>query len=147
MRHDDAKPIPRAALALGWSGVIPFAALGLAAILGLALPVPALPALAAYGTAILSFMGGAQWGLAMRSAAGARGYAVSVLPALLGWIALLLPGRPGLVLLAVGFALLLAYDLWTVRRREAPPWYASLRWQLTGAVVVVLLATAVLARP
>jgi hypothetical protein len=139
--------IPGAVLALGWAGVIPFAGLALAAVAGIALPLVPLPALAAYGTAILSFMGGAQWGLAMRTAAGARGYAVSVLPALLGWVALLLPARPGLVLLAAGFALLLGYDLWTVRRGEAPAWYAHLRAQLTGAVVLILLAAALLARP
>lgn len=142
-----ADAVPRAALVLGWSGVIPFAGLALAAILGLALPVSPLFALAAYATAILSFMGGAQWGLAMDSGAGLRGYAVSVLPALAGWVALFLPVRPGLVLLAAGFAALLAYDLWTVRRGEAPPWYARLRSQLTGAVVVILLAAALLARP
>jgi hypothetical protein len=136
-----------AVLALGWAGAIPFAALGFAASAGLALPFAPVPALAGYGTAILSFMGGAQWGLAMRGPAGLRGYVVSVLPALLAWIALLLPARPGLVLLAAGFAALLAYDLFTVRRGEAPPWYAPLRAQLTGAVVLILLATAALAHP
>ena len=33
---------------------------------------------------------------------------------------------------------LLAYDLWTIRQGYAPGWYASLRWQLTTAVVVLL---------
>ncbi len=138
--------LPASALALGWAGVIPFAGLALAAILGIALPVAPAFALAAYGTAILSFMGGAQWGLAIRSGAGARGYAVSVLPALLAWVALLLPTRPGLGLLAAGFAALLAYDLWTVRAGEAPPWYGRLRLQLSGAVVLILLVAAVLTR-
>lgn len=142
-----ASAVPGAALALGWSGVIPFAGLGLATVLGLTLPVAPLPALLAYATAILSFMGGAQWGLTVRGEAGARSYAVSVLPALLAWVALALPARAGLVLQAAGFAALLAYDLWTVRRGEAPSWYARLRAQLTGAVVLILLATAALAHP
>lgn len=133
--------IPVPAIILGWAGVIPFAGLSLATLLGI-LPLSAGPALVAYGAAILSFMGGVQWGVAMRAGDGFdrswTGYAVSVVPALLGWTALLLPFRPGLGLLVAGFAALLAYDLWTVRRGLAPPWYASLRRQLTAAAVILL---------
>lgn len=133
---------PLSAFVLGWAGVIPFAALAIATVARWPLPVPAEFALRAYGVAILSFMGGVQWGLTMRAGDGSdegwRGYAASVLPALLGWVALLIPSRPGLVLLAIGFAALLAYDLRTVRQGYAPPWYGRLRWQLTSAVVVLL---------
>jgi hypothetical protein len=68
--------------------------------------------------------------------------ALSVVPALIGWSCLLLPSRPGLIGLAIGFAALLAYDLWTVHAGDAPPWYGSLRWQLTTAVVLLLLVAA-----
>ncbi|WP_298965719.1 DUF3429 domain-containing protein [uncultured Methylobacterium sp.] len=133
---------PISAFVLGWAGVIPFAAFSLAAVLGVPVPVPAGAALLAYGAAILSFMGGAQWGVAMRAPDGFdrgwSGYAVSVVPALLAWAGLLVAGKAGLGLLIAGFAGLLAYDLWTIRRGYAPGWYASLRWQLTTAVVVLL---------
>lgn len=138
--------IPAAASILGWAGVVPFAGLTLAAALGLALPVPTGLALIGYGAVILSFMGGAQWGLTVRAPDGAdrsiRGYAASVLPALLAWPCLLLPERPALILLAVGFAALLAYDLRTVRQGQAPPWYGRLRSQLTIAVTLLLLIAA-----
>jgi Protein of unknown function (DUF3429) len=51
---------PRPALLLGWAGVIPFALLTAALVLGMELgPVDPHWALLAYGAAILSFLGGA----------------------------------------------------------------------------------------
>ena len=135
--------IPLSAAALGWAGVLPFLAGALAVVLRLAGSTPG-ELLAAYGTAILSFMGGVQWGVAMRvDETGWRGYAISVLPALLGWAALLMPRPVGLAVLAAGFCALLAYDLWTARRGEVPAWYARLRVQLTVAVVALLLIATV----
>lgn len=142
---------PSSAIWLGWAGVLPFAGLTVAVVGRLPTPVPADVALLAYGAAILSFMGGAQWGVAMRAADGSergwQGYAVSVLPALLAWAALLVPWRPGVALLAAGFTGLLVYDLWTVRQGRAPAWYATLRWRLTLAVVTLLAVAAALGRP
>lgn len=139
---------PRSALLLGWAGVLPFGALSLATAAGLRLPMEPEVALRAYAAAILSFMGGAQWGVAMRAPApfgrAPTGYAVSVGPALLAAGSLLVPWRAGLVGLAAGFAGLLAYDLWTVRRGFAPDWYAPLRIRLTAAVLVLLLVAAAL---
>jgi hypothetical protein len=97
---------------------------------------------------ILSFMGGVQWGLAVAQDAGAndatrwRRYGVSVLPAFVAWSGVWFTGRTGLLLLAIGFAALLAYDLLTVSRGEAPRWYGELRIVLTIVVVAALLLTA-----
>lgn len=140
------RDIPRPALVLGWAGVIPFAALTAALLARIDLPLAPVPALVGYGCAILSFMGGAQWGLAVRSPDDADArlapYAICVLPALLAWCALFLPWRAGLLGLALGFVGLLSYDLWTVRHGRAPPWYGRLRLQLTSAVVLLLAAAA-----
>lgn len=134
--------IPVPALVLGWSGVLPFVAFSIAAIANVNLPVASFTLLVGYAVAILSFMGGAQWGLTVRAGGGfeARwtGYAVSVVPALVAWVALFLPLRSALPLLIAGFAGLVAYDLWTVRQGIAPSWYGSLRIQLTVAVVLLL---------
>jgi hypothetical protein len=133
--------LPRSALILGWAGVIPFAGLTAASLAGFPLPAPAIPALTAYGAIILSFMGGAQWGLTVATAGLDRrwlGYVASVLPALAAWTALLMPDRAALGLLIGGFVMLLAYDLWTVGAGIAPRWYGRLRLQLTVAVVVLL---------
>jgi hypothetical protein len=141
--------IPRPALLLGWAGVIPFALLTAASVLDIhPWSLDPTMALRAYGACILSFMGGAQWGVLMPQE-GAHvpffRYLVSVLPALLAFLCLLIPSTPGLIGLIVGFLALLAYDLSTVRQGLAPRWYASLRIQLTLAVVV-LLGITVLAR-
>jgi hypothetical protein len=135
--------IPKPALILGWAGVLPFAALTGAAISGFRLPVDAQLALVGYGAVILSFMGGVQWGIALRSPAETRwiGYAVSVVPALIAWPCLLLPRPWALAGLIAGFLLLLAYDIWTVRKGWAPDWYAALRLELTVAVVTLLTAS------
>ena len=142
---------PGSAFWLGWAGILPFAGLTLAADGRYSLPVAPEVALLTYGAAILSFMGGAQWGLAMRATDGSErgwhGYAISVVPALLAWTAVLIPWRLGLGLLILGFAGLLAYDLWTVGRGRAPAWYATLRWQLTLAVVTLLALAAAFGRP
>ena len=83
-----ASQIPRPAFVLGWLGVLPFAAFALSAATGGVLPPgTAMSGLVLYGAIILSFMGGAQWGLAMvtsrsdPNAMRAR-LAISVLPAL-----------------------------------------------------------------
>lgn len=138
------KHVPRAAFLLGWAGVIPFAGLSLAAALDLDL-LPAAPQvlLVGYGACILSFMGGAQWGLTTAGPLNPRSglrFGSAVLPALLAWLTLFLAWKPALCLLAAGFGLLLAYDLATVRAGLAPPWYGALRIQLTAAVILLLLA-------
>jgi hypothetical protein len=144
--------IPAAALLLGMLGVLPFAALGLAAAIGANVgPIAGMPGLLTYGAVILSFMGGAQWGLTVAgSSSDGRGlwrrFGVSVVPALVGWAALLPPARLGLTLLAAAFALLAAYDLWTVRRGEAPAWYGRLRLGLSCAVVACLALVVIAGR-
>ena len=95
----------------------------------------------AYAGLILAFLGGALWGLTLARASGTPpwGYAVAVLPSLWPPVCALLGPRLRLVGLAAAFAVLLAYDLWTIRRGSFPAWYARLRWQLTGAAVSLLL--------
>ena len=135
-------PVPRPALVLGLAGLVPFVAS--TAMLLAGGDEAALfwrTVLLGYGVAILSFMGGVQWGLVMRQGNGGNwlGFSASVLPALAAWFALLLPPPAQLPALALGFALLLAYDLRTVRLGVAPEWYPNLRWPLTAVVVTCLV--------
>lgn len=136
-----AAAVPPVAAALGYAGAVPF----LVGATGVALALlPATPLLA-YGAVILAFMGGIHWGLGMPGTTpDARRLGLSVVPALLGWAALLLGGRPGLLLLAAAFVGLLALDLATVRSGAAPAWYPSLRVPLTAVVVASLLLAAAL---
>ncbi|OYU70538.1 MAG: DUF3429 domain-containing protein [Alphaproteobacteria bacterium PA2] len=139
---DPGNNTPKAALILGVAGLVPFFALSAAIALRLQTPYGSASLwLAAYGAVILSFMGGAQWGITVaRPGRGDnwRAYAVSVIPALVAWPALFLPITWALATLSVTFACLLGYDLWTVRRGEAPEWYGQLRLGLTAAVVLCL---------
>ena len=133
--------VPVAAQWLGFLGLLPF---GAAVVIGLVPESPlhdiALPALLAYGSVILSFLGGIRWGLAVvkTDAADLLGpLLISVLPSVLGWIALLMPASVGLLLLVLGFLALLLAD---VRLRMAPPWYGALRLPLSiGAIGALLL--------
>ena len=140
--------IPRPAFVLGWLGVLPFAALTLLAVTGGGLPdAGAMSWLVQYGLIILSFMGGAQWGLAMRAANsddGVEGWrlAISVFPALAAFSLSFLPAGAALLGLAGAFVALLGYDVSAARAGVAPAWYPALRLQLTAAVVVCLLIAA-----
>ena len=131
---------------LGYAGLLPFAAAAALALLG---PPPwrglALAALAAYGAVILSFLGAVHWGLALRAsleeaAAAWPRLALGVLPALVGWVALLLPVRPGLLLLAAALVAVAAVETAATRRGLMPPGYLGLRWPLSlGAGACLLL--------
>jgi len=144
------KEIPSPAFWLGWAGVIPFAAFAALVVAGGSGGIDAttaLRALISYGTIILSFMGGVQWGLEMTRGDGkspdAIGFAASVVPALVAFGASFVNPMAALVILAVGFVLLLAYDLRRIRAGIGPGWYAGLRFQLSTAVVLCLGAAMV----
>ena len=136
--------IPAPAAWLGAAGALPFlAAVVLVLAAGPETGAWAALAVRAYGAVILSFMGGIHWGLAM--AQGGTSWArlgLAVLPALLGWMALLLPLPFGLPLLAAAFAVLLAGDLQAVRAGLAPGWYPRLRWPLSAVVILCLFIAA-----
>jgi hypothetical protein len=142
----DPDRIPPAALALGLGGVLPFLAGALAVAWGW--PSPALPppsvALQAYGAVILSFLGGARWGLALHLADSrqrAATLAWSVLPSLAAWAALLQPPSTGLPVLAALFLVAGLADL-NITALGAPPWYRRLRVLLTAVVVTLLCVAA-----
>ena len=137
--------IPPAAVWLGSAGLLPF--LAAAAVLVLQRPAPpaALQALLAYGAAILSFLGGIHWGLAVAMARPQRLWSrlgLSVVPALLAWVALLLPDAAGLLLLSAGLALTLVADLRATSAGLAPNWYPRLRLPLSLGAMVALLVGA-----
>ena len=150
----DAASVPPAARWLEFAGLIPFLALSLSGGLGPDVwREDAKAYLLGYAIAILSFMGGAHWGLAVAwserrvSSAANIAFAVSVLPALAGWLALFLPAPVQLIWLAACFSALLAYDMTFARKAGAPKWYAKLRLPLTVVVVGCLLFATVTGFP
>ena len=137
--------IPRAPLALGLAGVLPFAwgaltilvpALGDWSLHVLGSRFTGRTLLLVYGMVILSFMSGTIWGFATRAEGrhAAVLYALSTLPAL--WAMFL--GFSALAL-ALGFLLLLLLDRHAQAVGLAPPWWMRLRLLLTALVVLCLL--------
>lgn len=101
---------------------------------------------ATYAAIILSFLGGAWWGLASRGGMPAPPAAVlvaSVLPSLAAWGALLLDRMSGLMLLGLLFLAVLPGDAWLARGGLAPAWWLSLRVPLSlGMAVLAVVAGA-----
>jgi len=149
----ETKGIPMTAIALSLAGLLPF--FGLTALL-FAPPPPtaatslALAALIGYGAVILSFLGGIRWGATLgerNRSAQALALSVSVIPALVGWSAILLLSARGqafapLSLLIAGFATQGLWDLVGARSGALPQWFARLRLPLTLAVITCLVAAA-----
>ena len=154
--------LPPLALLLGAGGLVPFLACGLGSVTaGGAVPADrALLALVEYAAIILSFLGAVHWGMALagpgatgggswRRGADSLRLALGVLPALIGWAALLVSVAAAP---AIALALLIAGFLATtvVEARAAgdglvPAGYMRMRWGLT-LVVVLVLALVLLSR-
>lgn len=127
---------PNAASWMGYLGLLPFAAAAAGPWLGLAWTVEWL---LAYGAVILSFVGAIHWGLAMgQHHPVPASFHASVIPALVGWVALILPTLIGLPLLAVGF---MAWRFWEARYAAMvmPRWFRRLRTVLTLGAVAALI--------
>ena len=124
---------------LGYLGLLPFVTAAVGALFA-APPARAfaVQALVGYGAVILSFVGALHWTRGLQSGeAGRVLLVVSVLPALMGWAALLLPASAGSLTLAAAFTGLYLFDrsAWS-----GHPWFCRLRLHLTcGAVLCLLL--------
>ena len=130
------------ARALGYGGLIPFAAALAVLAFGDTDAAFATRALVAYGAVILSFVGAVHWGIGLMHGASAPRalLLVSVVPALLGWLSLLVVAQVGLVLQIVAFTVLYGYERLTLWDFAFPAWYRVLRRHLTAAVVAMLAA-------
>ena len=133
--------LSRFARGLGYSGLLP-----LAILIALALVQPAWGATAArvgivYAGAILAFLGGIQWGLALRSpmpVVRVRRLAAGVLPSLWATGTLLMPVDLCVPLLVLGLVALLVYEFLEQREPDQLSWYLPLRLQLTAGLSVEL---------
>lgn len=142
------QPDRLAAQRLGYAGLLPFAAL---AVWLAAIPLDHpwremnIRLLVGYAAVVLSFLGGLRWGVATaeRDPRATHAFAIGVLPAIGGWVALFLPPHIAFVLLAVAFAAHGAWDALSGPSGAIPDWYARMRIHLTvGVVAAMLLAFA-----
>lgn len=145
------RTLPLIAILLGLAGLIPFVAGSYAALAYVdETGRLAFLGLATYGAAILSFLGGVHWGIALQAGAAQPvrvqrlRFALSVVPSLLGWAALLVVflGLPktGLAALAAGFVAVTVAEARATRARLLPTGYMGLRWVLSIIVVVCLVS-------
>ena len=129
---------------LGFSGLVPF--ISLTIVPWVALPYPEDPhkLLIAYGAIILSFMGAIHWGIAMsvKTDLSSSQLGLSVMPALLGWLAFMLPLVHGYSLLILSFIYLCIYDKYINKHGLLPDWYLPMRIILTSVVVLCLAVAA-----
>lgn len=136
----------RAAWICGLLGLIPFWALPVGLVSG-ALPAERLvPAVALYAALIVSFLGGARWGLALGGAAPRPiVLAASMAPTLVVWFVLLLGLGPRVTLLALAAALAGA-GVWDARSPGLEDWYRRLRLTLTSGAAAALALGALLVK-
>ena len=145
--------LPPAAAALGIAGLIPFIGCGLGAVAPIAEADRFLAALLDYGAVILAFLGAVHWGFVLGGAAPDRAatagrpdrlrLALGVVPALIGWAALMMPlvlnAEAGLAVLILGHVATVVAEAQGRRRGMVPAGYMWLRWGLSVVATVVLV--------
>jgi len=138
--------VKRIAWFLAFAGAIPFlvatAALFVSDASGVR--VPAIAALVTYSAVILSFLGGIEWGLAIRDESGNEATRVAALglstvSSLAAWAVLWLPSSHWQVGSALAlFIAVWAADQWMANRGLLPTWFVDLRTVITALVAVTL---------
>jgi hypothetical protein len=131
-----ADAAPRTVLVYGLLGILPFWSAPAATVLAPDFAGIAAVIEAVYAALILSFLGGARWGLEVRDAAPDPAVVgLAMTPTLAGLAILVFThGQTRLQLLVLAAALSLSW-FWDYTAKGLPPWYARLRTILTlGAV-------------
>jgi hypothetical protein len=111
--------------------------------------VPAITALVTYSAVILSFLGGIEWGLAIRDESGTESTRVialglSTVSSLAAWAVLWLPSPNWQVGSALAlFVAVWVADQWMAERGLLPTWFVDLRTAVS-ALVAATLAVALL---
>lgn len=106
--------------------------------------VPAIAALVTYSAVILSFLGGIEWGLAIRDESGNEATRVvalglSTVSSLAAWAVLWLPSPHWQVGSALAlFIAVWAADQWMASRGLLPAWFVDLRTAVSALVAAIL---------
>ncbi|MDR3498881.1 MAG: DUF3429 domain-containing protein [Parvibaculum sp.] len=127
---------PAAVLVLSYARVVPFVATAL--IIALSSPssaaTSALAAEMAYGAVLLSFLGGARWGAAIRTGGEQirfRPLALLLLPTLFSWCVIFMAPKVALAALMAGFLLLALAERLSARQDHGHEWRGGLEVALT----------------
>lgn len=140
--------VPRPALLLGFAGLLPTLGALVAVLTGDAdVARYGFVAGAIYGITILSFLGGAWWGIAAsRAPARTLGVwlALSVVPSLAGTLVGIFLSPLSLILLGVFFLLTLVMDRALDQRNLAPDWWMTLRVPLSVGMALLHISLGLL---
>jgi hypothetical protein len=137
-------PVPRPALVYALAGLLPFLGCTVLVFLSGDDTQVAVAVEALYAAVILSFLGGARWGIEIQRLTPRAGViTLTMVPSVLGFgVALWTLGgdqganaASGLLGLAILF---IASGVWDVISRDVPDWYPRLRIALTLAVVALM---------
>jgi Protein of unknown function (DUF3429) len=132
--------IQRWAWRLAGAGLLPFVWFAGEILFGAAFwNVHPVHAYLSYGATILAFLGGMYWmqGITMCGASrlSVMLMALSVLPSLTAWGALLVHGRVGLLIFLGGCVGLLGMEWHFYRHELIPAWFWNLRWRISAVVI------------
>ena len=138
--------VRRIAWFLAIAGALPFiaATAALYASSASSVRVPAIAALVTYCAVILSFLGGIEWGLAIRDETGTESTRVvalglSAVSSLAAWAVLWMDGPKWQVGSALAiFVAVWGADQWMGRRGVLPAWFIHLRTAISALVPLVL---------
>lgn len=136
MTVDEQVRVETMGMRLGYLGLIPFVFGAVTALLSQELVSLAFQAFILYSLAILSFMGGVHWGLALIT--GTRQSTrllISVVPVVAAWICLIaLPAPLTLAVLGGGFIAQWLIDRPILAELPIPSWYLEMRPRLAYVV-------------
>ena len=136
MTVDEQVRVETMGMRLGYLGLIPFMVGAVTALLSQELVSLAFQAFILYSLAILSFMGGVHWGLALIT--GTRQSTrllISVVPVVAAWISLIaLPAPLTLAVLGGGFIAQWFIDRPILAELPIPSWYLEMRPRLAYVV-------------
>lgn len=127
---------------LGYGGAIPFVALAAAHSLALYFPLVSPAALLiGYGAVILSFVGALGWGSHLRDEQiEPSKYIWSIVPALIGWFALMAPLQMAASMIIIGLLTCWWVDRAHIKKGVWPKWMGRLRTHLTVLACLSLSA-------
>lgn len=148
------KVLPNMMWWLGYGGLIPFTVMLLVLLTGKGVPFlegfPPGLVLGAYTATVLTFIGAMHWWVALDIQDGLQGtelgklLALSLIPTMVAWFALLLPVNIALFVLAA--LIILAYYADSVLLFDKiDEWYAGMRRNLSVMVALLLVAAGIVA--
>lgn len=106
--------------------------------------IPAIGALVTFAAVVISYIGGIEFGLALREEGSdqrtrALAMSMSALPSLASWGVFWLPSPQQQIGAAIGlFVMMWVADLYLARRGLIPSWFVDLRTAVTVIAVVIL---------